>query len=478
MSWTLIARKEALEILRSPKFSWTFGICALLVLLAFYVGGRGYLLEQERWEAARTENLRQMEGETDWLEIAPTLSLPPQPITGLVGGVAHDIGRHVTVSGRGPIRPWGSRYGSDPVFAIFRFLDLEFVFRIVLSLFALLFAYDAICGEKERGTLRLCFSYGVSRSTFLTGKILGALGALVLPFLIPVGLGALIWIVQGIPLSGSDWLRIGLIVAAGFVYISCFLSLAVWISSLTQRSSHSFMLLLSIWVVLVLVAPRAAVTLSAHQIPVLSTDEIQAESSRLRSQLWQADHKEMRELMQSVMQGGDDGQSIEQRLEQFTQSVDDMATARDEKVKERERTLTEKRRSQQGTQQALAFGLARISPAAALNLATQNLAATSLNLESHFRSQLEQYQATYGRFQAEKSGGKRSGGGMRIQIQTGEEEIEPEPIDPLELPAFDYQPPSLASGLQSAIPDLALLVGFNLLFFTASFVSFLRYDPR
>ena len=53
------------------------------------------------------------------------MSLPPQPLTGLVGGIMHDIGRHVTIEGRGPIRPWGSRYGSDPVFAVFRFLDLE-----------------------------------------------------------------------------------------------------------------------------------------------------------------------------------------------------------------------------------------------------------------------------------------------------------------------------------------------------------------
>ena len=478
ISWTVIARKEALEIIRSPKFAWTFGVCALLLVLAFYVGGRDFLLEQVRWEAARSENLRQMEGEVDWLEIAPTLSLPPQPISGLVGGVAHDIGRHATIEGRGPIRPWGSRYGADPVFAIFRFLDLEFVFRIVLSLFAMLFAFDAVCGEKERGTLRLCLSFGVTRSTFLCGKVLGTLGALLLPLLIPVGLGCLLWIGLGIPMELADWLRVGLLVATGFLYVSTFLILAIWISSLTSRSSHAFLLLLSTWVVLVLIIPPAAVVLSARQVPVLSRDEIQRESSRLRSQLWQEDHEAMRSEMSAAMSGAGSDLSIEQRMELLTQQIEDRSNARDQKLKDLERSLDEKRRSEQALQQAVAFGLARVSPAAALNLASQQIAGNSASLERHFRQELEDYQAQFGRFQEAKSGGRRSGG-PRVRIQLGEEaEVEPEPIDVSELPEFSYRRPSLASGVQSALPGLALLAVMDILLFAAAFMSFLRYDPR
>ena len=39
--------------------------------------------------------------------------------------------------------------------AMFRFIDLEFTFQVVLSLFAILFSYDAVCGERERGTLEI-----------------------------------------------------------------------------------------------------------------------------------------------------------------------------------------------------------------------------------------------------------------------------------------------------------------------------------
>ena len=34
-------------------------------------------------------------------------------------------------------------------------LDLGFIIKIILSLFAILFTYDAVCGEKELGTLKL-----------------------------------------------------------------------------------------------------------------------------------------------------------------------------------------------------------------------------------------------------------------------------------------------------------------------------------
>ncbi len=87
--------------------------------------------------------------------MTPTVGLPPQPLEMLIAGVAYDIGRSATVEGRGVIETGGSRYASEPVAALLRVLDLEFVFRIVLGLFAVLLGYDAVCGERARGTLRL-----------------------------------------------------------------------------------------------------------------------------------------------------------------------------------------------------------------------------------------------------------------------------------------------------------------------------------
>ena len=59
-----------------------------------------------------------------------------------------------------------------------------------------------------------------------------------------------------------------------------------------------------------------------------------------------------------------------------------------------------------------------------------------------------------------------------------DEEEEPEPIDPNELPVFQYQPPDAASTISEALPDLGLLALFNVMFFAGAFVAFLRYDVR
>ncbi|NUM79110.1 ABC transporter permease subunit, partial [candidate division KSB1 bacterium] len=183
----LIIEKELGEIIGSTKFAVTFGVCAVLILLAFYVGGRNYQVSKAQYDAAVAENLRQMEGITDWLMVRNhRVFLPPHPLAALVTGVANDIGRTATIHGRGEVGAEDSRYSDDPVFAVFRFLDLDFIFQIVLSLFAILFAYDAINGEKERGTLQLTFANAIPRAQYILGKIIGSFLALAVPLLIPI----------------------------------------------------------------------------------------------------------------------------------------------------------------------------------------------------------------------------------------------------------------------------------------------------
>ncbi len=48
----LIVTKELREILSSTKFAFTFGICSLLILLAFYLGARDYHVGRAQYDAA------------------------------------------------------------------------------------------------------------------------------------------------------------------------------------------------------------------------------------------------------------------------------------------------------------------------------------------------------------------------------------------------------------------------------------------
>ena len=123
----LIIEKELRDIIGSRKFSISFLICSVLIMLTFYVGARNHQVNVARYEAARIENLRKLEGLTDWLEVrSHRIFLPPRPLEALVSGISNDIGRTIEMSGRGELSAEGSRYNEDPVFAIFRFLDIEF----------------------------------------------------------------------------------------------------------------------------------------------------------------------------------------------------------------------------------------------------------------------------------------------------------------------------------------------------------------
>src|SRR5690606_9077874 len=78
------------------------------------------------------------------------------------------------------------------------FRSIEFVIASLVSLviyliplIALLLGFDAIVGERERGSLNLLLSMPISRLELLLGKYLGLASALVLSIIIGFGLVAL-----------------------------------------------------------------------------------------------------------------------------------------------------------------------------------------------------------------------------------------------------------------------------------------------
>lgn len=467
-----IIGKETRDIIGSTKFAVTFAVCATLILLSFYVGAKSYKVSQEQYEAATAENLRQLEGLTDWFGIQQhRIFLPPQPLEALVTGVSYDIGRTTEIQGRGELTATDSRFNEDPIFAIFRFLDLGFMFQIVISLFAILLGYDAISGEKERGTLRLAFANAVPRATYILGKLIGSFLALAVPLSVAIILGCLLLPLLGVPMSASDWVRLSLVIFAGLLYFGAFLTLSVFISSVTQRSSSSFLLLLVIWIMAVMIVPRASVLLAGRYVDVPSVDEIASQKSRMRAQLWEEHRRDLGSFKPT------NTEDMEQMVSELNRFMEERADERDKKMMEFASRLNEDRFNRQQIQQKLAFNLARISPASSLTFATSALAGTSLALKSHYNKETTEYQTIYGNFMKEKTG-INPGGRMMVIKTTMEGEEEPESIDPEELPKFVYKPIGLAESIEAATVDLGLLALFNILFFSGAFVAFIRYDVR
>lgn len=472
-----IIDKEMRELLSSSKFLFTFAVCAILIILSFFIGASNYKTSVSRWEAAKAENLRQMEGVTDWLRIQQTrIMLPPQPLATLVSGVSNDIGRTTEVEARGELSAYDSRYNEEPFYAVFRFLDLQFIFLIVLSLFAVLLGFDAISGEKERGTLKLALSNAVPRSTFILGKLIGSFTALSVSLLLAMGMGALLLPIMGVPMSGADWVRLGLIVLAGLLYFGVFLTLSVFVSSLTHRASSSFVILLVVWISAVMIIPRASVLIAGRAVDVPTVDELAAKKATLSSQLF-ADYREAMGSFKAPADKPESMEEIDAFMELFNSFMDSLTNIRDEKMNEYAARLNEDRFNRQQQQQAFSFALARLSPAASLSLASSELAETSLSLKRRYHDAATAYQKEYADFMKEKTGMNVGGRMLIFKVEDGTEQEE-EPIDPSELPAFKMDEPPLSASLANASFDFGLLAFFNIFFFAASFVAFQRYDVR
>lgn len=466
----LIIDKELREIIGSTKFAVTFGVMSLLILLAFYVGARNYQVSMREYEAAIAENTKQMEGLTDWSRVDNRIFLKPQPLTALVSGISNDIGRTVPIQTQSEPRSQDSRFNDDPIYAVFRFIDLEFIFSIVLSLFAILFAYDAVNGEKERGTLRLAFANPVPRDKYILGKLVGSFFALAVPLLVPLLLGCLLLPLLGVSMESTEWIRLATVIAAGLMYLGVFLTLSIFVSSMTEHSSSSFLLLLVIWIFAVLIIPRTAVFVAGRAVDVPSVDEVDFQKSTYLSQLWDDDMKKMDEFRRS--NPGSPGESHEDRHRKFRAYMTELADARTGKLDVFSQRLNEDRNNRDLVRQHLALGIARISPASVFALAATDLAGTSLNLKNRFDMAARAYRDSYARFIQEKTGSATSFWWMGNQNEDAEE------IDPYELPAFEFKEAPVSDYVTSALPDLAILVLFNLVFFSGAFVAFLRYDVR
>jgi ABC-type transport system involved in multi-copper enzyme maturation permease subunit len=415
--------------------------------------------------------MRQMEGITGWANIDHRIFLPPQPLAALVSGVSTDIGRTVTMDVRGELKSEGSRFAEDPIFAVFRFLDLEFIFAIVLSLFAILFGYDAINGEKERGTLRLSFANPVPRDQYILGKIVGSFLALIVPLMIPILIGCLMLPLLGVPMDADSWLRLAMVILTGTLYFGVFLTLSVFVSTLTQRSSTPFLILVVTWVFAVLIIPRTSVLAAGRMVAVPSIDQVDFEKAQYSAQLftermnamqvwtrqnYQSDHRLMMEGMQAF------------RTEQ--------QALVDEKMRLFVEELNRERDNRSNLRTSVAFSLARISPTASFSLAASDLAFTSMELRSSYLEAASAYQREFAAFMRSKN--VDYGGDVYIRHGAPVVVEEPEPIDTRELPLFAYEQPPVSEAISASAPDLGLLFMFNAIFFVGAFVKFNRYDVR
>jgi len=481
---TLI-QKELKAIILSPKFAVSFAVLSILILLSVYTGIREYQASVERYETSTQLADQQVREATNWRHMSYRVLRAPDPMQIFVSGLNHDIGRWTDIESTTGVKLRHSAYSDDPIFAVFRFVDFSFIVQIVLSLFAILFTYDAVNGEREGGTLRLVFSNSVPRAQYLIAKCVGSWLGLVVPVSIPILLGLLLVIGYGIPLDASHWARIAALLGLSLLFFTFFITLGVLISTLMRRSSVSFLVSLVVWVALVLIIPRGGILAAGQMVHVPRVAEVEGQRDGYAKDLWAKYYKEMEERWQEQREAEDpEAEREEDDMWARMQVEDSLRREVEMQIEQYETKLFDDLRLRKAAQERLAFVLARFSPVSAYQLGAMSLAGTGIDLKSRYEKVMTDYRTRFNDYRAEKEAATDGPGGGFVSITidsesgfkigTGRDVA----LDVSDMPQFQPEPVTFSASFAPMVMDLGLL-GFAILitFFTA-FLAFLRYDLR
>ena len=266
---TLI-RRELLDNLMTFRFAAAMFITLLLVVANTAVLIKDYEQRLASYNTAAKTHRQQLRETKTYSAGEIVVDRPPNPLSIFNVGLDKRLGNQIWIYHAFVPTLWDAQMsGSDnPFLNIFNSIDITFIFEVVLSLMALIFAYDAIAGERERGTLRLVLTHPVSRGHILLAKYIGAMLCLLIPLMLSLLLSLiLLTTTASFSLGTPDFLRIGGIVLASLAYLSVFYLIGLLISAATQRTSTALMISLFVWGFLVLVYPNMILAVTDSSEP-------------------------------------------------------------------------------------------------------------------------------------------------------------------------------------------------------------------
>lgn len=486
-----LIRQELLSHLMSARF-----LAAVVITLLLVVANAVVLLEDYERRLARysqqenTHRQKAQEAKT-YSTLKLSVERPPNPLSLFSAGLDKRLGSTFEIyHGSVPMISDGSARSLDNAFLnLFSKIDLVLIFQVVLSLMALLFAYDAIAGDWENGTLRLVISHPVRRGTILLAKYIGAMVCLLLPVLMSLLMVLILLSTVGsIQLEGADFLRIGGIVLTTTLYLSAFYLIGLLISTATRRTATSLMLCMFLWVALVLVYPnwsRFAIT------PVGDTRAVRSSSDQQIEQIWEeVDREEAQFLANSPLEGKPQRFNLD--IIQSSSSSSGRRYGIDMKLSNPSDPLVPHVQKYHATMGALYIRsaeqialvrkqtldrtslrraiwherLMKLSPASLYTFATAAWAGTDLEGMSDFVQAVQGYRRTLIDYFHDKDAfGSR-------QWFTSDKGA----VDWWDLPQFRFARADLSENATRALPELFLLLLINLFLFTATFLIFTKLE--
>lgn len=464
---TLI-HKELLEHLRSVQFA----VLAAASVLLFAVNGLVFVQQYKRLNADYRQAVAASEAQRSTM--LTRLYRAPSPLLFLAEGGAktdpagYQLSPKMTLAAL-PAAPPNFKMPEIPE------LDWAFIIKVVFSLYVILLGFEAVSGEKERGTLRLVLSNHAGRAKVLTAKYLAILASAIIPLVI----GSLIsLVVIGLfhpPALGLPNLaRVAVFFVLGLAYLSLFAFLGLFFSALILRSSLALLVLLAFWIFFAFFIPDSSGILAekfsqvpseyemAKSLGPTVQDQVWKRIASIRDRIEKGEFKTEKEVLDEADRAFEEGQDSVRKL------YDDYAVAMKARA-------------------GAARRISRASPAALFQYAAEAVSETGRRADERFLEDVRNFSRVYDDYILTKVG-KVVGtspwsfgtgatlNGKYINLQS------PQPQeyrgDKSDFPRFTERRPTLGSALAGALGDLAGLLVWNILLAGLAFSAFLRADVR
>ena len=334
----------------------------------------------------------------------------------------------------------------------FTTLDWAFIVGYVLSFIALLFTFDAISGELERGTLRLTLANAIPRHTVLIGKFFGVFVSINIPFAIAVLMNLLlISTSDAVQLNAGAWGRLGILYGIVVLYTCLFIALGLLISAAVRESGVSLVVLLLIWVGFVVFMPNTMASIGSRMSVPIAYMEFWNQRIQMSD--------EAREAYRDKYGGS-----------QTTPPVHLLGEYVTSEAEEHER-YNEAYLKQQIAQGKRARAITRISPAAIIQRLFESFAGTGFERHLQFVENVQRYAREYREFVVDTDRADPES----LHVVGIREGMSQKPVSPEAIPKFK-DTLSLNRDFNTAATDLLLLVLFLTVLASGAYLAFMRLD--
>lgn len=477
MIW-LIAKHTALKNLYDYRFVILYVVAIVMMALSAVMSSHD--LEQTLTHYNRLRNLAAREANLDKVIVVK----PPSPLRFIHTDVDDQLPDYLVIS------PGFADYPVEdvqlkPLSQIGEHLDWTFLFTYLFSILGLLLTFDLVSGETERGTLKLVLSFGPSRSDYLMGSLVGTLLTILPIIFIGCALNLLIISLNAPLTRDQEWEKIGSAILISSLLTVVLMAIGLAASTLSVKSSTSFLLALMVWVMLVIVIPIGSVLVAQQVVTIPTATELEAEIQRARqlffAQLYPLSSEELREIDErNDLTDAEKRQKVAE-LQEMIDRQDLAALARYHKrlIDIRESYLKQLLR-----QVEVANAIARISPIAAYREAMSAITGTGLPAQKFFYERAKQYMHSYTSYVTplrEKLRHRAEIEGIRI-MDRGYEIRDVQAIswknvefDRNSLPRFEAGEMPISTALRLSLRGVGFLVASIALALLLSYFKFVRY---